>query len=84
MTARPAAPLARRARDGGGTGALRRRREAWVDYKGTPLRWHVPSGVLFDLLADETVRRRPRPGGKFLFPRAGPETVHRADHDASH
>ena len=55
-----------------------------MDYKGTPLRWHVPSGVLFDLLADETVRRRPRPGGKFLFPRAGPETVHRADHDASH
>jgi len=26
----------------------------WIDYKGKPLKWHYPVGVLFDLLCSET------------------------------
>lgn len=25
-------------------------REPWLDYKGTPVKWHIPTGTLYDLL----------------------------------
>ena len=25
-------------------------REPWLDYKGTPVKWHIPTGTLYDLM----------------------------------
>ena len=27
--------------------------EIWIDYNGTPLKWHYPVGLLYDLNANE-------------------------------
>ena len=27
--------------------------EIWLDYKGTPLKWHYPIGLLFDLYVSD-------------------------------
>lgn len=33
---------------------LKQKDEIWFEYNGTPLRWHYPCGVLFDLLCNPT------------------------------